>query len=165
MILSSKQPLSQKFAFFKHSFIKAYDRHLFCKHQYCLKFLVVFLFFAATFLNMLSFDFFYDVIYVFLSNLKSQSMILSCQLRVLEWIQNVKELLVRNRRNIWSLSDCNGTRTKNHLVRKWTLNHLAKPASLAKWLSVRLRTKWLWVRASAQSLKVNGYFLDVVLMV
>ena len=30
------------------------------------------------------------------------------------------------------------------------LNHLA---SLAKWLSVRLRTKWLWVRVQLQSLK------------
>ena len=37
---------------------------------------------------------------------------------------------------------CNGTRTQNHLGRKRTLNHLAKLASLAKWLSVRLRTKW-----------------------
>ena len=44
---------------------------------------------------------------------------------------NVKELLARNRRENWSLSDCNGTRTHNHVVRKWTLNHLAK---LAKWL-------------------------------
>ena len=35
-------------------------------------------------------------------------------------------------------SDCNGTRTHNHLVHKRTLNHLAKLASLAKWLSVRL---------------------------
>ena len=30
------------------------------------------------------------------------------------------------------------------------LNHLA---SLAKWLSVRLRTKWLWVRVLLQSLE------------
>ena len=36
------------------------------------------------------------------------------------------------------LSDSNGIRTHNHLVRKRTLNHLA---SLAKWLSFRLRTK------------------------
>ena len=40
------------------------------------------------------------------------------------------------------LSDCNWTRTQNHLVLKRTLNHLAKLASLAKWLSFRLRTKW-----------------------
>ena len=46
------------------------------------------------------------------------------------------------------LSSSNGIRTHNHLVRKRTLNHLANwlLASLAKWLSVRLRTKWLWVR-------------------
>ena len=45
---------------------------------------------------------------------------------------NVKEVLTRSRRHIWRLSDCNGTRTNNHLVRKRILNHLAK---LAKWLS------------------------------
>ena len=33
-------------------------------------------------------------------------------------------------------------------------------ASLAKWLSVRLRTKWLWVRVQMQSLKtVNAYIV------
>ena len=51
------------------------------------------------------------------------------------------------------LSDCNWTRTHNHLVRKRTLNHLTKLISLAKWLSVRLRTKWLWVQVPLQSLK------------
>ena len=45
---------------------------------------------------------------------------------------NVKELLARNIGDIWSLSDCNPTRTHSHLVRKWTFNHLAK---VAKWLS------------------------------
>ena len=38
---------------------------------------------------------------------------------------NVKELLARNMRNIWSLSDSNGIWTHNHLVLK--------------------QTKWLWV--------------------
>ena len=45
----------------------------------------------------------------------------------------------------------NAIRIYNHLVRKRTLNHLAKltlKASLTKWLSVRLRTKWFWVRIS-----------------
>ena len=51
---------------------------------------------------------------------------------------NVKEFLARSRREIWSLSDCNWTRTHNHLVRKQTLNHLVK---LAKWLSWAV----LWV--------------------
>ena len=45
---------------------------------------------------------------------------------------NVKDLLARNSRNIWNLSDCNGTRTHDHLVRKRTLNHLAK---LTKWVN------------------------------
>ena len=44
------------------------------------------------------------------------------------------------------VSDCNWTRTHNHLVRKRTFNHLAKLASLAKWSSVRLGTKSLWDR-------------------
>ena len=45
---------------------------------------------------------------------------------------NVNELLGRNRRNIRRLSDCNTTRTHNHLARKRKLNHSAK---LMKWLS------------------------------
>ena len=76
----------------------------------------------------------YYVTYAF----QSESTLYSCL--------NVKELLARNRRKIWSVSDCSGTRTHNHLARKRTLNHLARLAILAKWLSVRLRTKWLWVR-------------------
>ena len=39
---------------------------------------------------------------------------------------NVKEHLAQIRREIRSLSDCHWTRTQNHLVRKQTLNHLAK---------------------------------------
>ena len=52
-------------------------------------------------------------------------------------VANVKELLAQNRLEIWSLSDCNWTRTHYHLVRKRTLNHLAK---LVKWLSCVLST-------------------------
>ena len=43
---------------------------------------------------------------------------------------NVKKLLARNRRDIWSLYDHNGTQTDNHLVRKWTLSYIAKLAKL-----------------------------------
>ena len=50
---------------------------------------------------------------------------------------NVKEFLAWNRRNIWSLSDYNGTLIQNLLVRKRTLNHLAK---LAEWLSCVVST-------------------------
>ena len=50
---------------------------------------------------------------------------------------NVKELLARNRREIWRGSDCNGTQTQNHLVLKWTFNHLVK---LPKRLSCVLST-------------------------
>ena len=62
----------------------------------------------------------YHVTYAF----QSESTLYSCL--------NVKELFAWNRCQIWSLSDCNGTRTHNHLVHKRTLNHLAK---LAKRLS------------------------------
>ena len=51
---------------------------------------------------------------------------------ILEFNQYMKsdEMPYNNYADIESLSDCNGTGTHNHLVRKWTLNHLAK---LAKW--------------------------------
>ena len=65
---------------------------------------------------------------------------------------NVKELLTRSRHLIWSLSDSNDIQTHNHIVHKRTLNHLAKLASLAKCLSVGLRTLCLWVRISLLSL-------------
>ena len=68
---------------------------------------------------------------------------------------NVKKLLVRNRSDIWNLSDCNGTWTHNHLVCKQTLNQLAKLASLAKWLSVHLWTELLRVWVLLQSLTEN----------
>ena len=115
----------------------------------------------------------YHVTYAF----QSKSTLCSCL--------NVKELIAWNRREIWSLSDCNKIRTHNQLVRKRTLNHLAKQAIFFnfKWLScvvstymygasdcmclschvrlskclliVGLRTKWLWVRVSLQSLKLQ----------
>ena len=60
---------------------------------------------------------------------------------------NVKDFIAQSRNKICNLSDCNWTRTQNHLVRNGTLNHLAK------WLSVCLQTKWLWVRDKLQLLK------------
>ena len=69
----------------------------------------------------------YHIMYAF----QSESTLYSCL--------NVKKLLAWIRCKIWSLSDCNWTRTQNHLVCKWTLDHLAK------WLSVCLWTKWFWV--------------------
>ena len=74
--------------------------------------------------------------------------------------QNVKELLAPNRRDIWSLCHCNGTRTHNHLVRKRTLNHLVNRASLPKWLNVRLRSKssWVWVLFQSFNLQISRLF-------
>ena len=43
---------------------------------------------------------------------------------------NVKELHAWSRCHIWSLSDSSEIRTYNHLIRKRTLNHLAKLARL-----------------------------------
>ena len=55
---------------------------------------------------------------------------------------NGKELLARSRREIWSLSDCNWTRTHNRLVRKRTLKQLASSASLAEWFLGQLNS-WI----------------------
>ena len=57
-----------------------------------------------------------------------------------------KNLLLRKLIKHQDVSDYNWTRTQNHLVRKRTLNHLAK------WLSFRLRTNWFWVQVQLQSL-------------
>ena len=59
----------------------------------------------------------YDVTYAF----QSESTFYSCL--------NARELLARSKREIWSLNDCNWTRTYNHLVHKRSLNHLAKCCS------------------------------------
>ena len=45
---------------------------------------------------------------------------------------NIKELFAQSMREMWNLSYCNWTGTQNHLVRKWTMNHLAK---LSEYLS------------------------------
>ena len=50
---------------------------------------------------------------------------------------NVKELLVRSKREIWRWSDCNWNRAQNHVVVKRTFNHLAK---LTKWWGCVLST-------------------------
>ena len=67
----------------------------------------------------------YHVTYAF----QSESTLHSCL--------NVKEILARSRREIWSLSDCNWTRTHSHLVHKRTRNYLTK---LNKWLSCVVST-------------------------
>ena len=59
---------------------------------------------------------YYHLTYAF----QSESTLYSCL--------NVKEILARGRHEIWSLSDCNWTRTHNHLVHK-------RLAKLVNWLS------------------------------
>ena len=78
-----------------------------------------------------------------------QDILLRCLQDVFKTYQVILFLLTS------SHNDCNWTRTQNHLVLKRTLNYLAKLASLAKWLSVRLRTKWFWVRVQLQSLHLQ----------
>ena len=51
---------------------------------------------------------------------------------IFAWMLRNSLLVTLKRHHIWSLSDCNKTQTHNHVVRKWTLKHLAK---LTKWLS------------------------------
>ena len=67
---------------------------------------------------------------------------LSCHERVSGWIYrylNVKELLYWNKHNISSLTDsnCNGTQTHYHLIRKLTLIYLPR---LAEWLTCAVST-------------------------
>ena len=69
---------------------------------------------------------------------------------------NVKELVARNRRDIWRLSDCNGTRTHDHLVRKRAPNHLAK---LAKWLNCVVNT-YLYVAFNCMFLSCHVLVLE-----
>ena len=49
---------------------------------------------------------------------------------------NVEESLARSSREVWNLSDCNYTRSQNHLVGNPTMNYLD---TLAKWLNCVLR--------------------------
>ena len=56
-------------------------------------------------------------------------------------------------KHYFHLSGCNSIWTLKNLVCKQTLNHLAKVASLAIWLSVLLWTKWFWVQVLLRSLK------------
>ena len=96
-----------------------------------------------------------------LATYRNRCMFLSCHVRISEWIhtpwfpvcqETPCSKQARNLKFKWLQLDSN----HNHLVRKRLLNHLAKQASLAKWLSVRLRTKWLWVRVQLQSLKYRN---------
>ena len=74
---------------------------------------------------------------------QSESTVYSCL--------NVKELLGWKRCDVWSFSDCNGSRTQNHhLFPKRTLNHLAK---LAKWLSCTVYLRQLYIGCECLSVR------------
>ena len=63
---------------------------------------------------------------------------------------NIKELLVQSRRHIWSLSDGNGIQTYNHLVRKQTLDHVAKLAQFGQVVECSF-TNWVVVGSNSVS--------------
>ena len=84
--------------------------------------------------------YYYHVMYAF----QNESTIYSCL--------NVKELLVWNRHDIWSVSDSNEMWTYNHLIRKQTLNQLGKQA---KWLSCVVST-YLYVAFDCMLLSSHG---------
>ena len=83
-------------------------------------------------------------------------MLLSCHVRISRWIYtlglNVKELLAGNRSDIWIVSDSLGIWTPHRLIRKRTLDHLAK---LGKWL-----VGWVFVyKLSSCDLEPRYYHL------
>ena len=87
----------------------------------------------SQFHNMTSQSTLFDVAVFFFSNLITGLRFMSVSWLVLElWQFSFLKHWPEIRKSEISPSACNGTRTHNHLVRKWTLNHLAK---LAKWLS------------------------------
>ena len=97
--------------------------------------------------NMSHFSMFYHVTYAF----QSESILNKCL--------NVMKLLGRKRRNIWSLSNCNRTRTHKRLVRKRTLNHFAKIWQNG-WVMVECSfTNWVVVGSSPVA--ASHFILDL----
>ena len=69
---------------------------------------------------------------------------------------NVKELLARSRREIWSLSDCNWTRTQNHLVFLYELNGSGFESSCCSHLNKLKMNKFMFnVRQSKMNRFIN----------
>ena len=102
-------------------YIYIYDRYVICIYIYTNIYIYIYLYIQYIYIIVC----FCHVTYAF----ESESTLYSCL--------NVKELLAQSRRKIWRWSDCNWTRTQNHLVLKRTLNHLTK---LVKWFSCVLST-------------------------
>ena len=75
-----------------------------------------------------SFKFFSD-------NCKFENNLSAEEINSLKALMRIKNIIIQKADKS---NTCNWIRTHNHLVHKRTLNHLAKLASLAKWLSVRL---------------------------
>ena len=88
---------------------------------------------------------YYHVAYVF----QSESTLCSCL--------NIKKLLGRNRYDIWSLSDSNGTQTHNHLVCKRTLNRVAilAPVSSKEFLDIQTTIESGFTLKCARDMKIT----------
>ena len=76
-----------------------------------------------------------------LTNYYPDCVFLSCQIRVLEWIYTLQlpecqGTPFSKQACIWSLIDWNEIRRHNQLVRKRTLNHLAKLVIPLQWLTL-----------------------------
>ena len=97
--------------------------------------------------NTSHFSMFYHVTYAF----QSESTLNKCL--------NVMKLLGRKRRNVWSLSNCDGTRTHKRLVRKRTLNRFAK-IWLNGWVMVECSFT-NWVVVSSSPVAVSHFILDL----
>ena len=72
-------------------------------------------------------------------------MLLSCHVRVSEWIHTeCQELLAQSRRHIWSLRDSNGIRTCNHWLRKRRFKHLLlkRCQKKSKWKAFPEKLQW-----------------------
>ena len=70
----------------------------------------------------------------------------------------MKKLYSRNRRQIWSLSDCKWTQTHNHLVHKRILSRLA---TLVKLLSCIMNT-FLYVAFDCMFLSCHAHLSDCI---
>ena len=70
--------------------------------------------------------------------------------------QSESTLAAQNKRHIWSLSDSNEIRNYYQLVRKWTLNHLAK---LAERLNCVVST-YLYGAFEGMLLSCHGHVSD-----
>ena len=77
--------------------------------------------------------------------------------------KNLKDLLARNKPDIWKLSDCNWIRTHSHLIGTQTLYHMASLGQY-KWLSIRFQNcaySNLWISGRLVNYIVKIHIIHV----